>query len=384
MQSVLNFQPTRTRTADEKRPPVLTRQAKSDVDMLKDETDGKFDGNENTQETEDTESTQDTLISWPSSTSSTTTTRRCSRDSQDVDESVRRLEKMELRRRLAQVAQETVKVLPGLLALTPHAPPRGYLYAPPQPSQLHRRYCPNFPPTAVRIHDADTLDTAIGLAKCAKYITVHDKRPVCVLNMANAHTAGGGWKNGALAQEEALCYRSSLPFTLKTRYYPIPEFGAIYSPTVIVIRKNMAEGHEFYPLDKPEQLPVVGAVSVAALCQPKLAAHNNLAGAGPDVGRERYANPADRETTKEKLRLILRTAAYNGHRRLVLGALGCGAFCNPREEVADCWAEVFAEQEFGGGWWESVIFAVMDDTGEGEKGNCNFGVFFRRLNGMMV
>lgn len=82
--------------------------------------------------------------------------------------------------------------------------------------------------------------------------------------------------------------------------------------------------------------------------------------------------------------MILRTAAYNGHRRLVLGALGCGAFLNPREDVADCFAEVFSEGEFGGGWWESIIFAVMDDLEEGKDGDGNYGVFYRKLHGMMV
>jgi uncharacterized protein (TIGR02452 family) len=290
---------------------------------------------------------------------------------------------MELRRKLAEAARETTRLLPGLLSTTPHAPPKGFLYAPPHPPSLNRKFCPKLTPTAIRVHDADSFDTAIGLAQCEKYITVRDKQPVCVLNMANAFTAGGGWKNGALAQEEALCYRSSLSFTLKLRYYPIPEFGAIYSPTVIIIRKSMREDHELYPLDKPEDFPVVSVISVAAIDQPKVNAGVTVVGS-QEVYRERYADPADRETMKEKMRVILRAAAYNGHRRLVLCALGCGAFANPREEVADCWAEVFTEAEFTGGWWESVIFAVMDDLGGGETGEGNFGVFFRRLNGMTV
>ncbi|KAL1958631.1 hypothetical protein VTO42DRAFT_4228 [Malbranchea cinnamomea] len=325
---------------------------------------------------EDIEPTQSTALSWPSTTTS-------SQDSQQNRvRSTSLFEKPDLGKQLAQTALETTRVLPSLLDLTPHAPPKGYLYSPPNPPHLHRKYCPKFPPTAIRVHDADTLDTAIGLAQCAKYVTVHDKKPVCVLNMANAYSAGGGWKKGALAQEEALCYRSSLSFTLKLRYYPIPEFGAIYSPTVIVIRKSLKENHRFYPLDKPEEFPVVSVISVAAICRPEVVTERVP---GPqEVYRTRYAKREDRETMKEKMRVILRTAACNGHRRLVLGALGCGAFLNPREEVADCWAEVFSESEFTDGWWESVIFAVMDDLGEGVDGDGNFGVFYRRLNGLMV
>jgi uncharacterized protein (TIGR02452 family) len=105
---------------------------------------------------------------------------------------------------------------------------------------------------------------------------------------------------------------------------------------------------------------------------------------GDEDNRERYKNPEDRDIMKEKMRVILRTAAVNGHRRLVLGALGCGAFLNPKEEVADCWGEVFGEREFGGGWWESIIFAVLNNMGHGKHGDGNFDMFFQKLNGMMV
>ncbi|EEP80506.1 predicted protein [Uncinocarpus reesii 1704] len=264
------------------------------------------------------------------------------------------------RKILTRVARETIALLPNVLETAPHAPPKGYLYT--DPPLLNQKYCPRFPPTAIRILNDDTLDTAIGLAQCAKYITVRDKRPVCVLNMANAYSAGGGWKRGALAQEETLCYRSSLSFTLKRRYYPIPELSAIYSPTVLVLRKSITDGHGLLRLEEPENLPVVSVVSVAALCRPELMQGRT---------REKFKDPYDRELTKEKMRVTLRTAAVNGHRRLVLGALGCGAFLNPREEVADCWAEVLREQEFTGGWWESVIFAVLDDLGQGKDGDGN-------------
>lgn len=80
----------------------------------------------------------------------------------------------------------------------------------------------------------------------------------------------------------------------------------------------------------------------------------------------------------EKMRVILRMAAKNGHRQIVLGAFGCGAFANPREEVAKIWASVLKETEFGGGWWSDVVFAVLDD------GRGNLRTFEMELDGMMV
>lgn len=276
---------------------------------------------------------------------------------------------------LAETARETKTVLASLLKTIPHSAPDGYLYTSPEPPRLLQKYCPGYLPVEVKVLDADTLDTAINVANCTQYVTVRDKRPVCVLNMANAHTAGGGWLNGALAQEEALCYRSSLSFTLKLRYYPLSDDQAIYSPTVVVVRDNLNKGHKLLDLTEPNELPIVSAISVAAICRPPL---------DDSEHQPKYRDPRDRELMKDKMRITLRIAAYNGHRRLVLGALGCGAFLNPRQEVADCWAEVLNENEFKGGWWESLIFAVMDDTIEGKNGDGNFGVFYRKLHGTMI
>ena len=172
-----------------------------------------------------------------------------------------------------------------------------------------------------------------------------------------------------------MCYRSSLSFTLKFRYYPIPEAGGIYSPTVVVIRENRSSGHGLMNLSKPESLPVFSCVSVAAIQGPAIEKDAS--------GKERYRRTGDREVMKEKMRVILRVAAVKGHRVLVLGALGCGAFANPRGEVVDCWKEVFSENEFRGGWWEQIVFAVMESGGT-KDGDDNFGVFYKGLDGMMV
>ncbi|PGH01749.1 hypothetical protein GX51_05065 [Blastomyces parvus] len=369
VQTVLNLHPERRRELGTSPSPYFVRRSPND--------DAASSGSQNDSQyrMEDIQPTPPMLQSQESSSIST------SAESSD-DAGLERKRAIQARRKkLSYIAAETTALLPNILATAPHAPPKGYLYAPPQPPRLHHRFCPNLPPTEIRIHDADTFDTAIGLAECSKFITIKDKRPVCVLNMANAHNAGGGWKRGALAQEEALCYRSSLSFSLKRRYYPLPEMGAIYSPTVLVIRSNMDEGeHKLLDLSQPDKLPVVSVISVAALCVPEVRTREI-----PGLGvRQIYKDPSDREIMKEKMRVILRTAAVNQHRRLVLGALGCGAFENPKEEVADCWAEVFQEREFSGGWWESIIFAVMDDRGEGEDGDGNFGVFYRTLNGVLV
>lgn len=277
---------------------------------------------------------------------------------------------------LARVAADTKSLLPGILLTTPHAPADGRLYTKGDLPPLEPNACPNLNSTPIRVLNADSIDAALELSTryTEKDVAHRNEKPVLILNMANAYHSGGGWLGGALAQEEALCYRSSLSFTLKTRFYPIPSDGGLYSPTVIIIRRSMASGHGLLDLNKPEQLPVVSVVSVAAVRGPVIARDHD--------GNERYKNIEDRTLMKQKMRTVLRIAAKSGHRRLVLGALGCGAFGNPREEVVECWKETLQEHEFGGGWWEEIVFAVLD--GGTSKGLGNFGTFLKGLDGLQV
>jgi uncharacterized protein (TIGR02452 family) len=209
----------------------------------------------------------------------------------------------------------------------------------------------------------------------------HISRSVLVLNLASERSPGGGWQKGALAQEECLCYRSSLPLSLSPSFYPIPSLSAIYTPNVVLIRTSMADGHTLFPttqLQAPSGLPAVSVVSAAALRKPALSDDNKA-----------FKHPGARATTKRKIRLVLRLAARNKHTKLVLGALGCGVFANPPQDVASCFSEVFDEDEFHGGWWQDVVFAVLDNvksgSSEGGKdGNGNFGIFYRALDGKEI
>ncbi|KAI9756715.1 MAG: mitochondrial import inner membrane translocase subunit tim54 [Chaenotheca gracillima] len=281
---------------------------------------------------------------------------------------------------LARVAVETREVLPELLQSMPWARPIGVLYVPSDLTILEPSFSPRFllPPddllgragelgTRIQVVNGDSFDVAIDVLY--KSEATKDTRPVAVLNLANAKHGGGGWLQGALAQEEALCYRSSLSFTLKRRFYPLPEISGVYSPTVVVFRDAISAGHHLMDLSDPRSLPVLSVISAAAIRDPVVT----------QTVPPRYRRREDRDVMKLKMGMILRIAVIKRHRRLVLGALGCGAFANPPEDVAECWKEVFAENEFQQGWFESVIFAVM-----GEGPNSNFEIFQKVLQDLVV
>lgn len=204
-----------------------------------------------------------------------------------------------------------------------------------------------------------------------------------ILNHAAANTLGGGWRNGALAQEESICYRSSLAMSLDGRHYPLAD-GAVYSPYVLVIRGDMASGHRLLDTIQPHNLPVLANATAAALRDPavrtfRVPVPDAVAVSDPVPVTDPFSIPdpdpvadpvpvsvdeqehwqqysgltrrklvfkrdSERNAAKDKMRLVLRMAAYNRHRRLVLGALGCGAYANPPEDVAHRWLEVPREK----------------------------------------
>ncbi|KAF2634223.1 hypothetical protein P280DRAFT_474794 [Massarina eburnea CBS 473.64] len=236
--------------------------------------------------------------------------------------------------------------------------------------------------TRIRVINGDTLDTASSIHRAPTVTEIMDttfspppSKPVLVLNLANALHAGGGWQNGAMAQEEELCYRTTLSVSLHRHLYPFSDLSCIYSPNVVLFRSSYSTGHTQSPTH-PLHLPVYSVLSIAGLYRPALS---------PDGTS--FANNAHRDVTKAKIRLVLRVAAAEGHSRVVLGALGCGVFLNPPAEVAKLFLSVLSEQEFSGGWWEDLVFAVLDNAPQGKGGKDgpgNFGVFYRALHDRVV
>lgn len=270
----------------------------------------------------------------------------------------------------------------------------------PEVAPAHRRsksdHNPNagstdLPPPRVRLAIADTLTVAryllepvshSGTAEHAQVDNDTKKRPdlantvsrVGILNMASPLSPGGGFLNGAMAQEESLCMRTTLLPSLKDDFYRLPELGAVYTPDVLVFRDQAGSD-----LEKRDRW-FVDCVSAAMLRFPEvedipdsegdqLAQETGKDGAsdsgsddGPgsdddeddDDGSEdapeapvlkRYVNQKDRDTVLQKMRIVMRIFKAKGCRRIVLGGTwGCGAYGNPVEEVAAAWRKVLLPQ----------------------------------------
>lgn len=179
-----------------------------------------------------------------------------------------------------------------------------------------------------------------------------------VLNMASRRNPGGGVTTGSGAQEETIFRRTNLFRSLyqfasyASRYgikqsknqYPLDRnFGGIYSPNATLFREGETDNYKL--MDKPCKLSFI---SVAGINRPDLDEQGMIAD---------YLI----ETVKNKMRTILRIGLSNGHDSLVLGALGCGAFCNPPRHVARLFHEVIGEKEFAGKY-RLIVFAILEDS----------------------
>lgn len=168
-----------------------------------------------------------------------------------------------------------------------------------------------------------------------------------VMNFANAHKAGGGFMLGANAQEEALCRCSTLYASISSdnakemyRYNnahisSVESDYMLYSPQVCVFRDEKCR-----LLTEPFMAAVV---TVAA---------PNRNGAAILATDKKLA-----ETMTRRIRIMLRIAAKKGHRNLVLGAWGCGAFRNNPRKVAEYFRKVLVDEEYGR-CFDEVCFAV--------------------------
>lgn len=161
---------------------------------------------------------------------------------------------------------------------------------------------------------------------------------VMALNMASDYKAGGGVRNGAVAQEECLFLKSLYFLTLQHRYYPLDKHDIVYSPDVWVVRD------EYYRDLSWDRHYKMSFLAVAGLRHPK-------------TKNDGYAIKHDRILMEQKIESIFKVAIEKKHDTLVLGALGCGVFDNPPYTVAQIFKDNIDKYK---GYFKNIVFAILE------------------------
>lgn len=196
-----------------------------------------------------------------------------------------------------------------------------------------------------------------------------DTKNILVLNLANPFNPGGGVRQGARAQEEDLCRKSSLLLSLESqeaqKYYNyniaqntyMGTDAMMFTPNVEIIRD-----------ENGALLDETVVVSVLTCAAPLVI-----------YGKEGMSEEEYRCMVYNRIVKMLKCSAYFGYKHLVLGAWGCGAFGNDAKVISDVFYKALKEIEYcrmrEKDLFRRIEFAVLDKTEE----QYNFNQFQRNF-----
>jgi len=192
--------------------------------------------------------------------------------------------------------------------------------------------------TRIAVENDTTLSVGRRMARSGR---------VAALNFASATAPGGGFLNGARAQEESIARSSGLFSSLEGRKmysYHRARLDAmysdyvIYSPDVPVFRTDAGD-----LLEEPWSLSIITCPAVQAKALARY--EPDRLGEIPRVMTTRTAK-------------MLSVAAKHSAKRFILGAWGCGAFGNDPGMMAGIFRDALSGPFRG--VFDEIVFAVTD------------------------
>ncbi len=210
--------------------------------------------------------------------------------------------------------------------------------------------------THILVESIDSVD-------CGLTLLSNNYNPV-VLNLADNTFPGGCVDFGSGAQEESIFRRSNYFKSLNIAFYPIEPNQAIYSPGITIFAKS--ENANWATITNPIKLDFIACPGIKF----------------PSLVSGKFTDE-DTITLTNKINLILQIAYENSHDSVVLGALGCGAWKCPPEQVAQIFSQVIAKWE---GAFKLIVFAILQPSNsmyllnDIHQTNSNFEIFSQIFN----
>ena len=186
----------------------------------------------------------------------------------------------------------------------------------------------------------------------------YNNKKICVLNFASSKNPGGGFINGGIAQEEALCQASNL-YSILERHEDFYEYnkahlnrgqytdGIIFTENCLFFRNN-------YKNVEPKLVDVITC-------------------AAPNAKAARRNGVSEEEiecTMSRRIEQILKVAISNKVKVLALGAFGCGVFGNDPNKVASIMWTILEVRGYSQ-YFDEIIFPMNSTIGENVKAFTN-------------
>lgn len=207
---------------------------------------------------------------------------------------------------------------------------------------------PNFSNTEFAVKNETTLMGAEFMAQTQQF------EKIGVLNFASAKNPGGGFLNGAQAQEESLARSSGLYKSL----LKCPEFYEYHRANRSLLYSDRMIYSPSCPVFKKDDGTLLSTSYIVDF----------ITSPAPNAGEIEKKQPEDKEKINEVLYIrgakLLSLAAYHECDALVLGAWGCGVFRNDPAIVAQMFADLLLANGQFSGRFKSVLFSVLDTRGE--------------------
>lgn len=199
-------------------------------------------------------------------------------------------------------------------------------------------------PPDIRLVKKDAMSALFGLESAGR---------TCVLNFASWTSPGGGFTNGAVAQEEMLCHASCL-------YNVLERFrGSFYLPNRMDLNDRLYRHRMVYsPGVVFEEGP--GRVRRADV----------LTCAAPNMTRTSATHAANAECLRERVDAMFSLLEDRDVDTFLAGAWGCGVFGQDPDEVSKILIDRALESTV-----PTVVFAVPVFHGD----DANYAAFARRV-----
>ncbi|KAI6145520.1 hypothetical protein BKA82DRAFT_995668 [Pisolithus tinctorius] len=215
----------------------------------------------------------------------------------------------------------------------------------------------------ISIIEASTLEGARLLHdSLSSHSTAHGR--IALLNFASATKPGGGFLNGAQAQEESIARSSTLYPSLMTdgaqQFYKLHHndrkggfyyHAMIYSPGIVILRDDAGDWVSPFEVD----------VLTSAAVNAGDVRNKNARSTNP-VDPQRLENQIE-AAMRERMARILCLFEQQGAKNLVLGSFGTGVFRNDVEFVAKAWAKLLtgSQARFAGSF-DRIVFAILGNS----------------------
>ena len=198
----------------------------------------------------------------------------------------------------------------------------------------------------VHVEEKDSFEMASDMMKSAP----KEQKKICVLNFANPITPGGGVRRGARAQEETLCLRSSLLYSLESQeavdYYHYNRSCSFRGSDAMILSPYVSVFKDCNYNYLQEDFTVAVLTVAAPMVSP-------ISHRLEDVTEKKMEN-----ILRLRILSILSVAIYFGYDRLVLGAWGCGAFGNDARVISRLFKEVLQDVN-ADTHFKEVCFAIL-------------------------